>query len=74
MATCTSTGSLALIERKLDEISRQIYEIDLKVQAFKKENKDISDLLEAKRLLQQDIVSLQIDYELQKAKNKKKWN
>ena len=74
MATGTSTGSLALIERKLDEISRQIYEIDLKVQAFKKENKDISDLLEAKRLRQQDIVSLQIDYELQKAKNKKKRN
>ena len=74
MATGTSAGSLALIKRKLDEISRQIYEIDLKVQAFKKENKDISDLLEAKRLLQQDIVSLQIDYELQKAKNKKKHN
>ena len=74
MATGTSTGSLASIKRKLDEISRQIYEIDLKVQAFKKENKDILDLLEAKRLLQQDIVSLQIDYELQKAKNKKKWN
>ena len=51
-----------------------LFEIDLKVQAFKKENKDILDLLEAKRLLQQDIVSLQIDYELQKAKNKKKRN
>ena len=74
MATGTSTGPLASIKRKLDEISRQVYEIDLKVQAFKKENKDISDLLEAKHLLQQDIVSLQIDYELQKVKNKKKWN
>ena len=39
-----------------------LFEIDLKVQAFKKENKDILDLLEAKCLLQQDIVSLQIDY------------
>ena len=49
-----------------------LFEIDLKVQVFKKENKDILDLLEVKCLLQQDIVLLQIDYELQKAKNKKK--
>ena len=74
MVTGTSTTSLPSIKRKIDEISRQIIEIDLKVQDFKKQSKDISDLEEAKCLLQQDIVSLQIDYELQKAKNKKKHN
>ena len=49
-------------DKKETEISRQIFEIDLEVHAFKKENKDISDWLEAKCLLQQDIVSLQIDW------------
>ena len=70
----TPTESLASIKRNLDEISCQIFEIDIKIQDFKKSGKDIADLEEAKRLLQQDIVDLQIKFKLQKARNKKKRN
>ena len=66
------TESLASLKWQLDEISCQIYEIDLKIQEFKKSGKEIADLEEAKCLLQQDIVGLQIKYELQKVKKKKK--
>ena len=66
------TESLASIKHDLDEKSRQIFEIDLKIQEFNHSVRDTSDLEEAKRLLQQDIVDLQIRYELQRAKNKKR--
>ena len=66
------TESLASIKRDLDEKSRQIFEIDLKIQEFNCSGRDTSDLEEAKCLLQQDVVDLQIRYELQRAKNKKK--
>ena len=66
------TESLASIKRDLDKKSRQIFEIDLKIQEFNRSGRDTSDLEEAKRLLQQDVVDLQIQYELQRAKNKKK--
>ena len=69
-----SSFSLAALKRKLDDLAKQIFEIDLKIQQFKQQNKDIVDLQEAKRILQQDIVSTQIQFELQKAKNKKKHN
>ena len=70
-AMVTGGCSLASLKRKLDDLGKQIFEIDLKIQEFKKKNKDTADLQEAKRLLQQDIVSTQIEFELQKAKNKK---
>ena len=70
----TPTESLASLKHNLDEILCQIFEIDIKMQEFKKSEKDIADLEEAKCLLQQDIVDLQIKYELQKARNKKKRN
>ena len=68
----TGGCSLASLQRKLDDLMKQIYEIDLKIQEFKRNSKDTADLQEAKRLLQQDIVSTQIEFELQKAKKKKK--
>ena len=66
------TESLANIKQDLDEKSREIFEIDLKIQEFSGSGRDTADLEEAKCLLQQDVVDLQIRYELQKAKNKKK--
>ena len=66
------TERLACIKRDLDKKSRQIFKIDLKIQEFNHSGRDTSDLEEAKCLLQQDIVDLQIRYELQRAKNKKK--
>ena len=74
MATGGCSFSLAALKRKLDDLAKQIFKIDLKIQQFKQQNKDIADLQEAKRILQQDIVSTQIQFELQKAKNKKKHN
>ena len=62
-AMATGGCSLASLKRKLDDLTKQIFEIDLKIQEFKKE---------AIRLLQQEIVSTQIKFELQKVKNKKK--
>ena len=70
----TPTESLASLKKNFDEILCQIFEIDIRMQEFKKSEKDIADLEEAKCLLQQDIVDLQIKYELQKARNKKKRN
>ena len=73
MATASKQPeSLASIKCNLDEISRQIFEIDLKIQQFTMSGRDTADLEEAKCLLQQDVVDLQIQYELQKAKNRKK--
>ena len=66
------TESLASIKCDSDEKSRQIFEIDLKIQEFSHSGRDTADLEEAKCLLQQDVVDLQIRYELQKAKNRKK--
>ena len=66
------TESLASIKHDLDKKSRQIFEIDLKIQEFNCSGRDTSDLEKAKRLLQQDVVDLQMRYELQRAKNKKK--
>ena len=60
------TESLANIKQDLDEKSRQIFEIDLKIQEFSGSGRDTADLEEAKCLLQQDIVDLQIRYKLQK--------
>ena len=75
MATATSVLSLAALKRKLDELSRQIFEIDLKIQALatqKDKQGDIANLNAAKLQLQKDIIDLQIKYELKKAQNKKK--
>ena len=74
LAMATGGSSLASLNRKLEDLSKQIFEIDLNIQQFKTQRKDTADLQEAKRLLQQDIVSTQIDFKLQKAKNKKKRN
>ena len=38
------TESLASIERDLDKKSRQIFEIDLKIQEFNRSGRDTSDL------------------------------
>ena len=72
-----ATGGLsqAALKRKIDALSRQIFEIDLKIQSFRHQEDKVEDIhnLEAAKLqLQQDIVSLQINLELAKAKNKKR--
>lgn len=71
MATGTS---LAALKRKLDDLSKQIFEIDLKIQTLAQQNKqqEVSNLKAAKVQLQKDVVDLQIQYELQKARNKKR--
>ena len=71
MATGTS---LAALKRKLDDLSKQIFEIDLKIQTLAQQNKqqEVSNLKAAKVQLQEDVVDLQIQYELQKARNKKR--
>ena len=75
MATATPVLSLAALKRKLDELSRQIFEIDLKIQALatqKNKQGDIANLNATKLQLQKDIIDLQIKYKLKKAQNKKK--
>ena len=72
-----ATGGLsqAALKRKIDALSRQIFEIDLKIQSFRHQEDKVEDIrnLEAAKLqLQQDIVSLQINLQLAKAKNKKR--
>ena len=72
-----ATGGLsqAALKRKIDSLSQQIFEIDLKIQSFRHQEDKVEDIrnLEAAKLqLQQDIVSLQINLELAKAKNKKR--
>ena len=59
---------------KLDDLSKQIFEIDLKIQTFAQQNKqqEVSNLKAAKVQLQKNIVDLQIQYELKKAQNKKR--
>ena len=71
MATGTS---LAALKRKLDDLSKQIFEIDLKIQTLAQQNKqqEVSNLKAAKGQLQKDVVDLQIQYQLQKARNKKR--
>jgi len=71
MATGTS---LAALKRKLDDLSKQIFEIDLKIQTLAQQNKqqEVSNLKAAKVQLQKDVVDLQIQYELEKARNKKR--
>ena len=64
----TPTESLASIKRNLDKISHQIFEIDIKIQDFKKSGKDIADLEDAKCFLQQDIVDLQIKIHITEGK------
>ena len=70
MATGTS---LAALKHKLDDLSKQIFEIDLKIQTLAQQNKqqEVSNLKAAKVQLQKDVVDLQIQYELQKVRNKK---
>ena len=66
--------SQAELKRRLDSLSKQIFEIDLKIQSFRTQGKvdTVCDLEAAKLELQKQIVSLQIDLELAKAKAKKK--
>ena len=66
--------SLAALKRKLDDPSKQIFEIDLKIQTLAQQNKqqEVSNLKAAKVQLQKDIVDLQIQYKLKKVQNKKR--
>ena len=69
--------SIASLERQISELSRQIFEIDIKIQNFKKTQTNlgkIPDLNAAKFSLQRDIVDLEIQKTLQKAKNRKRRN
>ena len=71
-----ATGGLsqAALKRKIESVSKQTFEIDLKIQSFRQQEGKVEAVryLEAAKLqLQQDIVSLQINLELAKAKNKK---
>ena len=52
---CSQTS----LKRKLDDISRQIHEIDLRIQSFGPSNPHIPALKEAKLELQKRIVPLQ---------------
>ena len=66
--------SQAALKQKIESVSKQIFEIDLKIQSFRQQEDKVESVhnLEAAKLqLQQDIVSLQINLELAKAKNKK---
>ena len=72
-----ATGGLsqAALKRKIESVSKQIFEIDLKIQSFRQQEDKVEAVrnLEAAKLqLQQDIISLQINLELAKAKNKKR--
>ena len=67
--------SQAALKRKIESLSKQIFETDLKIQSFRQQEDKVEDIrnLEAAKLqLQQDIVSLQINLKLAKAKNKKR--
>ena len=61
--------SIALSHDKLDDLSKQIFEIDLKIQTLAQQNKqqEVSNLKAAKVQLQKGVVDLEIQYELQKA-------
>ena len=63
------------LKREIDEISRQIYEIDLKIQQFSTQQNPenhIANLQATKAKLQSDIVNLQIQLELKKAQGKRR--
>ena len=62
------------IRQEIDEISRQIFEIDVKIQQFEqqKNNQHTPALKEARRKLQEEIVPLQIELELKKAQGKQR--
>ena len=47
-AMATGGPSLASLKQKLEDLSKQIFEIDLKIQDFKRQGKDRGDLQEAK--------------------------
>ena len=66
--------SQAAVKRKIESVSKQIFEIDLKIQSFRQQEDKVEavrNLGAAKLQLQQDIVSLQVTLELAKAKKKK---
>ena len=72
-----ATGELsqAALKQKIESVSKQIFEIDLKILSFRQQEDKVEAVrnLEAAKLqIQQDIVSLQINLELAKAKNKKR--
>ena len=68
-------GSHTLVDlkMKLDKLSEQIFDIDLQIQKFKQQRnlQHIPNLEAAKVTIQNDIVDLQIQFELKKAQNKK---
>ena len=66
--------SQRLIRQEIDELSRQIFEIDVKIQQFEqqKNTQHIPALKEARKKLQQEIVPLQIELELKKAQGKRR--
>ena len=71
-----ATGGLsqAALKRKIESVSKQIFEIDLKIQSFRQQEDQVEavcNLAAAKLQLQQDIISLQINLKLAKAKNKR---
>ena len=66
----------ASLKREIDDISKQIFEIDLKIQSFQSQgpnNPHTPALKEAKLELQKKIVQLEIQLEYTKAKRKKAW-
>ena len=63
----------ASLKREIDDISKQIFKIDIKIQSFQSQgpnNLHIPALQEAKLELQKKIVQLQIQLELTKAQRK----
>ena len=63
--------SQASLKKELDDISRQIYEIDLKTQSFGPNNSHIPALKQAKLELQKRIVPLQVQLEILLSRRKK---
>ena len=66
----------ASLKREIEDILKQIFEIDIKIQSFQSQgpnNPHIPALKEAKLELQKKIVQLEIQLEYTRAQRKKAW-
>ena len=68
-----SSLSLAQLKRNIKQLSKEIYEIDLKIQEFRAQGNDahIPALETAKHDIQKQIPQHQIQFEYKKAQNRK---
>ena len=69
----SSDLSKAQIKRDLEQLGKDLYNIDLQIQKVKSEGNDrnqISNLEEAKRIIQKDVLGKQIQLELKVAQSR----